>query len=121
VQSVRVGTLCDPVPMGRINDVAQARLERQFDEAAALGHDARKMVVRPSGPGVQGGTYAFCSCGWEASPRRRKVVAISAAYFHVVEVLNAHAAGELPAAWSPAPATPQLRGATRENVQAAAS
>jgi len=88
-------------------------MERQFAEAAALGHDALRMVTRPHGNGVQGGTYAGCSCGWEATPRRRKVVAASAAYFHVLEVLELAAAGTLPATdpagFSQPPKTPQLR------------
>ena len=87
-------------------------MERQFAEAKALGHDALQMVTRAHGAGVQGGPSACCSCGWTATPRRRKVVAASAAYFHVLEVLEAAAAGTLPAApeeFSQAPATPQLR------------
>ena len=123
-QSVNVGSICDPEDMARsaINQAALARIERQFDQAAALGHDARQMVNRNSAPGVQGGAYAGCSCGWLASPRRRRAVAASAAYFHVVEVLQARDSGTLERLdWSPAPVTKKLRGATRENVQAAAS
>lgn len=103
---------------------AKARMERQFDEAAALGHDARDMVyVRTGTPGVSRGYYAVCSCGWKATPRSRKVIAASASYLHVVEVLEAYRSGELErrSTWSPAPDSSRIRQVTSDVARSQAS
>lgn len=107
---VGVGPPCHPGTVG-MNRAARDRMERQFADASALGHsfgDFEQQRATRS----QTGNVAVCSCGWRSTPRARKVVAASAAYFHVAEVLDAHAAGAPPAEFSQAPATKQLRSAT---------
>jgi len=83
-----------------------------FARAAAVGHDASQMVnVRRGESGTNAGWVAVCSCGWRSTPRGRKVVTASAAYFHVLEVGQVlDERRELDGVeWSAAPRTPALR------------
>jgi hypothetical protein len=94
-----------------LNARARERIEAAFARAAAHGHSAMDMAnVRSGTPGSSRGWVAFCSCGWQATPRGRKAVAASAAYFHVLEVGQVlDERGRLDGVeWSAAPATPTL-------------
>jgi hypothetical protein len=105
-----------------LNARAQERIEAAFARAASFGHSAMQLKnVRKGTSGTNAGWVAFCTCGWEASPRGRKVVASSAAYFHVLEVceaLDQRKRLDL-VEWSAAPATPQLRSFGAEGVHKA--
>lgn len=81
----------------------RAEMTAQFAAAGRIGHAFGDWLPHRQG------VIASCSCGWQSTPRKRRVIAASAAYWHVLEVLDAEKAGVQPAEWSPAPATPGLR------------
>ena len=103
-----------------LNERAKQRVERDFARAAEAGHDAYSLLRVPRGTsGTNHGVVAQCSCGWTATPRGRKVVAASAAYWHVLEVC--HVLDERRRLdgieWSQAPATPALRRGVSEETR----
>ena len=102
--------------MGRLADATREKMLRDIARAAAAGHDANRLeTTRKGTPGVQHGTRAICSCGWESTPRARKVLAASAAYYHVLEVCSVlDQRGRLDLVeWSAAPTSGSLHRASK--------
>lgn len=102
--------------MGRLNDAAAEKLRRDLARAAAAGHDVNRLeTIRKGTPGMNAGTTAVCSCGWRSTPRGRKAIAASAAYWHalqVCEVLDERGRLDL-VEWSDAPSSPRLHAASK--------
>lgn len=91
--------------MGRLNDRSREMVARDFARAEAAGHAFTDFI-----PAKQG-HIARCSCGWEATPRGRKVAVAAAAYWHVLDVcgaLNERKRLDL-VEWSAAPSSGWLR------------
>lgn len=84
-----------------------------ISRAAAAGHDVNDLRRRPSGPGVQGGTYAECSCGWSSTPRGRTSMAAAAGLWHALEVVSVLDERKRldGVEWTPAPPTTRLLAA----------
>lgn len=100
--------------MGRLRDYSQSKAALDLGRAAAAGHrlDAFERTRQ--------GQYAVCSCGWESTPRGRRVATAAAAYWHALEVcavLDERGRLDL-VQWSQAPSSPALRGGV-ERVMAA--
>ena len=96
----------------RVSAWANAKVVGEFARAHEAGHGPIDFDPRPaSGTGRQQGYRAVCPCGWSSTPRRSKVVAASAGYWHVLEVCQVlDERRELDGIeWSAAPPTPKLR------------
>lgn len=89
---------------------ARDRLINDIAAAAALGHDVNELVmIRRGTSGTNHGTVARCSCGWQSTPRGKKVTAALCGHWHALEVVESLSQGlEPPAEWLPAPASPAL-------------
>lgn len=91
--------------MGRLSDWSREKVAREFARSAAAGHEFGDFQP------TRQGQYAACSCGWQSTPRGRKVATASAAYWHVLEVcaaLDDRRRLDL-VEWSDAPSAPALR------------
>jgi len=92
--------------MGRVTNYSRQIAVRDFGRAEDAGHVFSEFIRAN-----QGCSIARCSCGWEATPRRRKVAVAAAAYWHVLEVCRALDERKKleTVEWSDAPSSPALR------------
>jgi hypothetical protein len=73
--------------VGRINQAAQAKMLRDFAKAQENGHHCDNLIAVKVGPAASA-WCCVCTCGWSSTPRRRKLVAASAGYVHVLDAAN---------------------------------
>lgn len=70
-----------------LNKAALAKMQRDFDKAAAAGHHCDNLVAVLVTK-TQYGWSCTCSCGWSSNPKKRKLAAASLGYIHVLDAAN---------------------------------
>lgn len=70
-----------------LNKAALAKMQRDFDKAAAAGHHCDNLVQVLVTKNLYGWA-CMCTCGWSSNPKKRKLAAASLGYIHVLDAAN---------------------------------
>lgn len=79
---------CHTCGMAGGTSLTRATVEYALRRAAEEGHDLEAELVRVKITKNGTGVAARCSCGWQSTPKTKRVKAFSAGFQHIGEVLG---------------------------------